>query len=89
MNRSVIETSLIGAKLFLNAEIFCGWLERHPVNPLFGQLHGIKADAADEVALLLHGDVKPVLLIYCVAFPLSFPRADPIQASCETQRDLV
>jgi hypothetical protein len=30
-------------------------LERYPVNALFGQLHGVKPDAADLVALALDG----------------------------------
>lgn len=39
---------------FLDAEELCSWLKRHPVNSLFRQLNGVKADAADLVALLLH-----------------------------------
>lgn len=42
-------------------------MKRHPVNPLFRQLHGIQADVADLVALLLHRDVEPILLLYGVA----------------------
>ncbi|MCI0745664.1 MAG: UbiD family decarboxylase [Verrucomicrobia subdivision 3 bacterium] len=54
----------------LDAKELCGRLERHPVNSLFRQLHGIKADAADLVALLLHGHVKPILLLHGVALAL-------------------
>jgi hypothetical protein len=35
---------LIGAKLLLNAEELCGWLEHYSVNALLRQLHGIKTD---------------------------------------------
>jgi hypothetical protein len=41
-----------------------------PVNPLFWQLHGVKVDVADLVALPLHQDVEPILLLYGVAFAL-------------------
>ena len=58
------------ANLFLNAEQFSRWLERYPVNALLRELHRIKADAADLVALLLHRDVKPILLFHGVALPL-------------------
>ena len=43
-------------------------MERYPVNPLLWQLHGVKADAVDLVALLLHRDVKPILLLHRIAF---------------------
>ena len=62
------------AELFLDAKVFGGWLERHPVNPLFGQLYWIKADIVDLVALLLHGDVKPILLLHGVALALVVTR---------------
>ena len=45
-------------------------MERYPVNPLFGQLHGVKADIGDLVALLLLGDVEPILLFHGVALAL-------------------
>jgi hypothetical protein len=45
-------------------------LEYHAVNSLFRQLHGIQADAADLVALPLHGHVKPILLLHGVALAL-------------------
>ena len=46
-------------------------MERHPVNSLFGQLDGVKADIGDVVALLLlHGDVEPILLLHGVALAL-------------------
>ena len=45
-------------------------MERYPVNPLFGQLHGVKADIGDLVALLLQGDVEPILLFHGVALAL-------------------
>jgi len=45
-------------------------LEHHSVDALLGQLHGVKPDAADLVALALYGDVKPILLFHRVAFPL-------------------
>ena len=45
-------------------------MERYPVNPLFWQLHGVKADAADLVALALHGHVEPILLLHGVALAL-------------------
>jgi len=45
-------------------------LEDYPVNPPFGQLHGIKADAADLAALLLHRHIKPILLLHSVALSL-------------------
>ena len=45
-------------------------MERYPVNSLFWQLHGVKADIGNLVALLLHGDVEPILLLHSVA--LSF-----------------
>ena len=54
----------------LNAEEFCGGLERHPVNSLLRQLHGVKADAAEMVALFLHRDVKPILLLHRVPLAL-------------------
>jgi hypothetical protein len=44
-------------------------LECYAVNPLFRELHGIKADAADLVALFLHQDVMPRLLPHGVALP--------------------
>jgi hypothetical protein len=45
-------------------------LERYPVDALFGQLHGIKADAADLVALVLQGHVEPILLLDRVTLAL-------------------
>ena len=45
-------------------------MERYPVDALFRQLHGVKTDAADLVALLLHGDVEPILLLHSVALSL-------------------
>jgi hypothetical protein len=42
-------------------------VERHSVNPLFRQLHRIKADAADLVAVAMHRDVEPILLLDRVA----------------------
>src|SRR5439155_8967266 len=56
--------------LFLNTQKFRGWLERHSVNPLIRQLHRIKTYIADLIALLLHRDVKPVLLLDGVALAL-------------------
>src|SRR5208282_2965660 len=46
---------LIGVRLLLNAEEFCGWLERNSVNALLRQLRGIKTNAADLVAQTPHG----------------------------------
>src|SRR6266542_2764171 len=66
----VWRTCLNVANLFLNAEKFNRWLERYPVNSLFGQLHGIKPDASDLVALPLPRDVEPALLFYGVALAL-------------------
>lgn len=45
-------------------------MERYPINPLFGQLHRIQADVADLVAMFLHRDVKPILLLHGVALAL-------------------
>jgi hypothetical protein len=45
-------------------------LERHSVNPLFRQLHGVKPDVCDLVALALHGDVEPILLLHGIALAL-------------------
>ena len=42
-------------------------MERYPVYALFRQLHGVKTDAVDLVALLLHGDVEPILLLHGIA----------------------
>src|SRR5437773_1709778 len=53
--------------LLLNAKKLGRRLKRHPVNLLLRQLHGVKADAADLVALFLHGHVKPILLFDGVA----------------------
>src|SRR3989442_2660936 len=54
-------------RLLLNAKKLGRRLKRYPVNALFRQLHGVKADAADLAALLLHGHVKPILLLHGVA----------------------
>lgn len=59
-----------GWELFLDTEQFGRRLECHPINPLFRQLHGIQADIGDLVALLLHGDVEPILLLHSVALTL-------------------
>jgi hypothetical protein len=56
--------------LLFDAEQLCRGLKHHAVNPLFRQLHGIQADVADLVALLLHRDVKPILLLHGVALAL-------------------
>ena len=40
------------------------------LNALFGQLHGVKTDAAGMVALPLHGNVKPILLLHGIALAL-------------------
>ena len=45
-------------------------MERYSVNALFGQLNGVQPDAADLVALVLHGNVKPILLFDRVALAL-------------------
>ena len=60
----------IPLRLFLDAEIFCGWLERYPVDALLRQLHGVKTNVADLIALPLHGDVEPILLLDGVALAL-------------------
>ena len=59
---------------FFNAQEFCGRLKRNPINSLFRQLHGVKADVADLVALALHGNVKPILLLHGVALALVVTR---------------
>jgi hypothetical protein len=41
------------ASLLFDAREFCGWLECHSINSLFRQLHGVKADIGDLVALAL------------------------------------
>jgi hypothetical protein len=64
---------VLATALLLDAEVFRGWLERNSVNPLFRQLHWIYADAANLVALALHGDVKPILLLYGVALAFVVP----------------
>jgi hypothetical protein len=66
----VWRTCLNVANLFLNAEKFNRWLGRYPINSLFRQLYKVKADAAGFVAVLLHGQVKPILLLYSVALPV-------------------
>src|SRR5258706_168177 len=55
------------ACLFFDAEIFRGRLEYDSVNALFGQLHGIEADSADLIALLLHRHIKPILMLHGIA----------------------
>ena len=40
------------------------------MNPLFGRLIWVKADAADLVALFLHRDVEPILLLHRIALAL-------------------
>lgn len=42
----------------------------YPVNSLFWQLHGVKADIGDLVALLLPGHVEPILLLHGIALAL-------------------
>lgn len=43
-------------------------MERHAVGLLFRQSRRITAEVADLVALLLHRDVKPILLFLCGVF---------------------
>ena len=56
--------------LLLNAKKLGRRLKRHPVNALFGQLHGVEADVAYLVALVLHGNVEPILMLDRVTLAL-------------------
>ena len=60
--------------LLLNARKLGRRLKRHLVNPLLRQLHGVKPNAANVVALPLHGNVKPILLLHGVALALVVTR---------------
>jgi hypothetical protein len=58
------------AWLLLDAEVLGGGLKNHAVNDLFRQMHWIEPDPAIVTGFgLLHGNVKPVLLLDRVAAP--------------------
>src|SRR5690242_11030871 len=51
--------------LIFDAQIFGRWLENHAVNDLLRQMNFVEADMAFVTRFgLLHGDVKPVLLLH-------------------------